>query len=210
NGLWVGEQPSALSGLTFAEQLVIARSRHSFCVAEVARSHQRFLAANVVVFGQPIDRLYDVLPPPCKEIELCLAILFVGHATPTDEDVRRTPFLIRRNVVLNTLRWLKLNNRLYAPVEISMENLNSFPDDRPPVGILNRPGSDATPSEAAAPVYDGDPVRAVGDGEASFVVHTLDAPDLAHMTYEAKVALAISHFERGGAAIAYGHNKDPE
>lgn len=57
NGLWVGETPSALLGLSYVEQLVIAKSRHSFCVAQVARSGQRFLAANVIVFGQPIDRV---------------------------------------------------------------------------------------------------------------------------------------------------------
>lgn len=121
NGLWVGDTPSVLQGLSYVEQLVIAKSCHSFCVAQVARSGQRFLAANVIVFGQPTERVYNVLPPPREDIQQCLAILFVGSAKPTDEDVRRTPFLVRRNVVYRALQWLKLNNSLYECVEISTD-----------------------------------------------------------------------------------------
>ncbi|KAI0675206.1 hypothetical protein C8Q78DRAFT_1113376 [Trametes maxima] len=66
NGRWVGSTPACLLDLSYVEQLVIAKFRHSFCVAQVSRSHQRYLAANVIVFGQPIDRVYDVLPPPAR------------------------------------------------------------------------------------------------------------------------------------------------
>ncbi|KAI0643078.1 hypothetical protein C8Q79DRAFT_1095744 [Trametes meyenii] len=204
NGRWIGEQPPELQGLSYVEQLIIARHRHSFCVAQVARSAQRYLAANVVVFGQPVDRLYSVLPPHRKEIAQCLAILFVGSAKPSDEDIRRTPFLVRRDVVARALRWLQLNNDLYSDVEISNANLASYEEGQPPVGIVYRPQSTSTSPESLA-VYETSSDRSVGEGEVSFVVHALHAPDLARMTYEAKVALAVRHFESGNGVLAYGH-----
>ncbi|KAL1944337.1 hypothetical protein VTO73DRAFT_3522 [Trametes versicolor] len=70
NGRWVGATPPALQSLSYVEQLVIAKYRHSFCVAQVTTS----------------DRVYNTLPPPRADIEACLAILFVGSARPSDED----------------------------------------------------------------------------------------------------------------------------
>lgn len=209
NGRWVGDQPLALAGLSYVEQLIIARHRHSFCVAQVARSGQRFLATNVIIFGQPVPRLYAALPPPRSDIEQCLAILFVGTAKPTDEDIRRTPFLVRRPVVVRALQWLQLNNPLYADIEISYANLDTYPTDSPPVCVIHRPRSSTSGPENLA-VYQTSDERAVTDGPSSFVVHTLHAPDLARMTYEAKIALAVRHFEDGNGVLAYGHDVTPE
>lgn len=209
NGRWVGDQPACLVGLSYVEQLIIARYRHSFCVAQVARSGQRFLATNVIIFGQPVDRMYSALPPPRQDIEQCLAILFVGAAKPTDEDVRRTPFLVRHSNVLRALNWLQLNNPHYSDITISLENLATYPEDSPPVCVIHRPHSSTAGPENLA-VYESGNERSVTDGESSFVVHTLHAHDLARMTYDAKVAAAIRHFEDGHAALAYGHDPAPQ
>ncbi|OJT04379.1 hypothetical protein TRAPUB_4922, partial [Trametes pubescens] len=163
-----------------------------FCVAQVTRSHQRYLAANVIVFGQPVD-----------------PILFVGSAKPTDEDVRRTPFLVRRDKVLAALNWLKLNNPLYASVGISHENLQDYPEDAPPVGIVFRPRASGSAPESLA-VYESVTDRETAEGDAPFIVHGLDGGDLARMSYDAKVAIAIRHFDDGHAALAYGHDPVPE
>ncbi|RDX56135.1 hypothetical protein OH76DRAFT_1452215 [Lentinus brumalis] len=164
NGRWIGECPPQLQGLTYVEQLLIARQRHSFCVAQVS-SGQRFLAANVIVFGQPVARLLDVLPPPKKEIEECLAILFVGSAKPTDEDIRRTPFL-----------WLQLNSVAYHDVRISHENLATYTDNEPPVGIIYRRTSSTAPDESLA-VYESVNERGVDNGECLFTVHGLSSSE---------------------------------
>ncbi|KAI0367204.1 hypothetical protein BV20DRAFT_1045728 [Pilatotrama ljubarskyi] len=168
-----------------------------------------YLAANVVVFGQPVDRVYNILPPPRGDMEECLAILFVGSARPSNEDVRRTPFFVRHRKVMDALKWLKLNHRLYFDVEISTANLESYPEDAPPVGVVFRPtqsGSDAQ----SLPVYETTSDRFVSSGDAPFIVHGLSVPDLARMTYDAKVALAIRHFDGGNPALAYGHTPQPE
>ncbi|KAI0640824.1 hypothetical protein C8Q79DRAFT_920850, partial [Trametes meyenii] len=104
NGRWIGKQPAELQGpLSYVKQLVIARHRHSAARIERPEQHKNYLAANVIVFGQPVDRLYTVLPSHRKEIQQCLAILFVGSVKPTDEDIRRTPFLVWRDVVARSL-----------------------------------------------------------------------------------------------------------
>lgn len=93
--------------IRYVEQLLIARNRHSFCVAQVTRGKQRYLTANAIIFGQPVARMYEMLPPPRIDIEQCLAILFVGSAKPTNVDISRTPFIVRHAVVLRALEWLK-------------------------------------------------------------------------------------------------------
>lgn len=209
NGRWVGSTPPALQSLSYVEQLIIAKYRHSFCVAQVTTSGQRYLAANVIVFGQPVDRVYTTLPPPRADIEACLAILFVGSARPSDEDVRRTPFLVRHRKVMAALRWLKLNHPLYTDLTISQANMDSYPQDTPPVGIVYRPAPSSTPAESL-PVYETSSERETATGDAPFVVHGLDGPELARMSYDAKIALAVKHLDDGHAALAYGHYSQPE
>ncbi|EIW51497.1 uncharacterized protein TRAVEDRAFT_79973, partial [Trametes versicolor FP-101664 SS1] len=63
NGLWLGDCPPELQGLRYVEQLLVARNRHSFCVAQVTRGRQRYLTANAIIFGQPVARMYSMLPP---------------------------------------------------------------------------------------------------------------------------------------------------
>ncbi|TFK79179.1 hypothetical protein K466DRAFT_506002, partial [Polyporus arcularius HHB13444] len=179
NGRWVGECPKELQGLTYVEQLLIARHRHSFCVAQVSCG-QRFLAANVIVFGQPVARMYDALPPPKKDIQECLAVLFVGAAKPTDEDVRRTPFLVRPPIVHGALRWLQLNSHSYEDVRISVENLATYVENEPPVGIIYRQTAPSAPDESLA-VYEALNERAVDEGECLFTVHGVDSADLVNM-----------------------------
>lgn len=66
NGRWIGECPAELQGLRYVEQLLIARNRHSFCVAQVSRGKQRYMTANAIIFGQPVARMYAQLPPLVK------------------------------------------------------------------------------------------------------------------------------------------------
>ncbi|KAI0349502.1 hypothetical protein OH77DRAFT_1489401, partial [Trametes cingulata] len=73
NGRWIGDVPSVLQGLSYAEELLIARFRRNYCVAHV-KGGQRYLKANAILFEQPVLRVYDILPPPRKELEDCFAI----------------------------------------------------------------------------------------------------------------------------------------
>ena len=79
------------------------------------------MKVNVVAFESPVPKIYAMLPPPHEDIEDVLAILFTGPSKPTPEDFARTPFLVRRNAVMNALEWLKLNHADYTDIEISKE-----------------------------------------------------------------------------------------
>lgn len=208
NGRWIGSIPALLAKLTYVEQMLIAIYRHSFCVAQVTMG-QRFLAANVVVFGQPVARAYDVLPPPRQDIEQTLAILFVGPAKPTDTDVRRTPFLLRSTMVRLALEWLSCNNEAYSQVRFSPENLAEYPEDEPPVGIVYHQTRDVASGESSA-VYQSRSELGVSKGDCPFVVHCLVGEDLANMTYDEKVTRAVIYFREGGKALAVGHDRDPQ
>ncbi|KAI0361480.1 hypothetical protein OH77DRAFT_1365127, partial [Trametes cingulata] len=207
NGRWLGECPPVLRDLTYAEQLLIARNRHSFCVAQVSQG-QRYMTANVIIFGQPVIKMYKTLPPPRADIEECLAILFVGSAKPTNEDVSRTPFLVRHTVVARALQWLILNHDDYSDVTLSLDNLREYPEDEPPVGVVFRK-KDTVSGENLA-VYQDHVEHAVDEGPCSFVVHGLFGGELVDMSYDEKVAHALRYFDSGGAALSYGHHKRPE
>lgn len=208
NGRWLGECPPELQGLRYVEQLLIARNRHSFCVAQVSTGKQRYMTANAIIFGQPVARMYSVLPPPRKDIEECLAILFVGTAQPTNEDVSRTPFLVRHAVVMRALQWLMLNHPDYYHINISLDNMREYPEDEPPVGVVYRVRDTGTGENLA--VNQTEIEHAVETGECSFVVHGLCGSEFANMTYDQKVRYAVRYFDGGGKAMYYGHERKPQ
>ncbi|EPS97382.1 hypothetical protein FOMPIDRAFT_1128451 [Fomitopsis schrenkii] len=139
NGLWIGDIPPPLQALSFVEKILVAKYRHNACVVEVHQGNgapgQRKMRANTVIFPQPIDKVYTVLPPPRDDLDDVLAILFVGPCVPTEADYRRTPLLVRHRVVSRALEWLVPNNREYADVVISPDNLASYGESEPPVGV---------------------------------------------------------------------------
>ncbi|KAH9884318.1 hypothetical protein C8Q73DRAFT_617447, partial [Cubamyces lactineus] len=137
NGRWIGDVPTVLRDLTFGEELLIARFRRNYCVAHV-KGGQGKLRANAIVFEQPTLRTYDVLPPPRQELDECFALIFSGPVKPTNDDYKRTPFIIRHRVVMSALRWLKLNHAHYRDVTISRSNLTEYDDDLPPVHVVHR------------------------------------------------------------------------
>jgi len=133
-GLWLGKIPDELQQLSFAERLLIGRVRHNRCVVRVAKGMHKMIA-NAVAFEHPMQKIYTVLPPPIEEMDEVLAFIFTGPCQPTEDDFCRTPLLVRQNKVAKALEWLKFNHRDYADLEISYKNLESYPEDSPPVVI---------------------------------------------------------------------------
>jgi len=133
-GLWLGAIPDELQQLSFAEKLLIGRVRHNQCVVRVAKGMHKMIA-NAVTFEHPMQKIYTVLPPPIEEMDEVLAFIFTGPCQPTEDDFQRIPLLVRRNKVAKALEWLKLNHSDYADLEISYKNLESYPEDSPPVVI---------------------------------------------------------------------------
>lgn len=126
NGIWIGAIPEQLRDLTFAECLLIAKIRHNRCLIRVSSGRAK-MTANVVMFANPILKIYKVLPPSREDLEEILAFIFTGPTQPGPEEIERTPMLVRRNKVANALEWLKLNHKDYQELEISQTNLESYP-----------------------------------------------------------------------------------
>ncbi|KAL0960049.1 hypothetical protein HGRIS_011697 [Hohenbuehelia grisea] len=130
------------------------------------------MQANAICFEAPVAQLYNKLPPPREDLDDVLAILFRGPAKPTELDFRRTPFLVRRNKVLEALRWLKLNHDDYMDIEISAQNLETYPENYPPVTIEYRQ-TDTSKIPEGTSLHDMDADMGTEEGECSFVVHGL-------------------------------------
>ena len=94
NGLWIGEIPDELQGLTYAEQLLIARVRHNRCIVKVSSGMYK-MCANAISFSNPMPKIYNVLPPPIEEMDEVLAFIYTGPCKPTKADFKRTPMLVR-------------------------------------------------------------------------------------------------------------------
>ncbi|GBE88471.1 hypothetical protein SCP_1302870 [Sparassis crispa] len=138
-----------LQQLNFIEKLIVAHYRHNYFVVQVNMG-QRKLSANAVVFPQPVERLHNILPPPREDLDKCLAVLFTGPCKPSPADYKCMPLLVRHTIILNALRWLRLNHCDYEDIQISHSNLASYSEEEPSVYVVHHPSSGSTPAASVA------------------------------------------------------------
>lgn len=210
NGFWVGPVPDELANLTFVEQLLVARVRTNRCVVRVSCGQSKMMA-NAISFASPMVKVYHHLPPPRDDLEEGLAFLFTGISPPTDEDLKRTPMLVRRNVVKRALDWLKLNHADYSDLQIDYSALNSYPEEGIPLHIKKCIVEDATNIVAAATsVHDTEEEQGATAGECPFSVCGLIGSSLEGMSMATRKAIALHHLRTGGSVLAIGHQEKPE
>ena len=209
NGLWVGDVPAVLSNLRFAERMLVSRIRHNYCVVKVA-SGGRKLKANAIMFSNPMQRIYDKLPPPCSELDEVLAYIFTGSTKPTAEDMKQTPLLVRRNAVAEALEWLVVNHSGYDDVVIDRDALASYPDEGPPVTVLYYERDSNKDAESQS-LDDMEAEDGIESGECLFTVHGLVGEQL-NTVSSTKIlrAEALKHMNSNGKVLAIGHNDVPE
>ena len=206
DGLWLGNVPDELTGLTFAEKLLISRIRRNACIARVA-SGGRKLVAKAVMFTNPLPKVYSVLPPPREDIDEVLAIIYTGLTKPTPADLHRTPFLVRRNKVGRALRWLVANHSDYSDVEISQSNLASYPEHDVPVTIEYKE-SFSNKSPESMSVHETVEEDGTATGPCPFAVHGMMGTAMSNMSTEALKTVALEHLESGGKMLAIGHSEE--
>lgn len=207
NRLWIGKVPKELECLSYVEKLLVARLRHTCSFVKVS-SGMRKMKANIIAFESPVAKVYNILPPPCDEINDVLAILFTGPCHPTPEELKRTPFLVSRKKVASALEWLRLNHCDYADIEISKENLESYPDNGIPVSIQYQSSTTNKVSEGTS-VFDNTEEDGTDTGQCSFSVHGLTSELLDAMPLNTVKAMAIQHLNNGGKMMAVGHSEEP-
>ena len=208
NGMWLGNLPQELADLTFAEQLLVARVRHNRCLVRVSSGWHK-MTANAISFANPTPIVYDVLPPSQDELEEILAFIYTGPCKPTAKDFERTPLLVRKNKVGKMLNWLKLNHCDYYDLDISQRNLDSYPENGPPV-VVEYLSSVHNKALEATSVHDNEEETGTSCGPCPFVVHGITGEEYSTKTLKALKAIAIGHLMKDGKILAVGHASKAE
>jgi len=209
NGLWLGTVPPQLQDLLFAEQLLISCIRRNHCVVQVSSGMHK-MKANVIMFENPMPKIYQRLPPSLEDLDEVLAFLYTRPCRPTEEDLERTPLLVRKNRVSDALEWLKLNHADYHDLDIAYDNLDAYPDNGPPV-VVTYWGAAANKNPESASAFDNETEEGVDSGPCPFVVNGLTGEKLANMGPTALAALAARHLKQdGGKVLAISHAEKPE
>ncbi|EJD34238.1 hypothetical protein AURDEDRAFT_42742, partial [Auricularia subglabra TFB-10046 SS5] len=137
-----------------------------------------------------------------------LAIVFTGIARPTDELLKRVPFLVRRNKVRAALEWLKRNNILYKDITISEHNLQSYKDGEIPYLISWHKDDSNNPVHARA-LNDDRTAIGTSTGPCAFSVNGVAFDMVNPHNLNAIKAIAANHMVKG-EALAVPHGETPE
>ncbi len=175
--LWLGEVPEVLSRLSFVERMLISCVHHNCCFIRVALAGHpglgsRKMISHVIAFEAPVSKIYDILPPLRDQLDEVLAILFTGPTLPTNDEMKRTPLLIRHHNIVDALSWLQLNHCDYEHVDISMENLATYVDGEAPVVIMHKDQESNKVPEGTS-VFDNKEADGTTKGPCPVVVHGL-------------------------------------
>lgn len=211
NGLWIGDIPDELKDLSFAERILIAKVRHNRCVMRVSSGRIR-MRANAVMFSNPTVKVYHKLPPTLDELDEVLAFVYIGTCKPTDADFERTPMLVRRNKIANALEWLKLNHCDYADLEISKENLDSYPLNGVPVTVEYTELDEQATNQVPGTLSSHDELQDEGtdSGPCPFSVHGMTGADYAGISMNAIKVKALKHLADKGKTLKVGHDDVPQ
>jgi len=209
NGLWLGSVPQQLQNLSYAEQLLVSRVRHNKCIVKVSSGMHK-MKANVIAFENPTPKIYERLPPPIGDLDEVLAFIYTGPCRPSPADMERTPLLVRRKKVTEALEWLVLNHADYHNMDIAYDNLESYPDNGPPVVVTYRSAFTNKDPEAVS-AFDNEKEEGVEEGPCPFIVNGVTGERLNTMGPTAMKALAAKHLnEDDGRVLAIGHAEKPE
>ena len=147
------------------------------------------------------------MPSPIEELNQVLAFIYTDPCHPTFEDFKYTPLPVQRKKVGVALEWLKLNHIGYEDLNISYENLSSYPEDGPPVVVDYWRSSGKRDPEAIGQ-DDNDLEDDTSIGPCPFVVHGLTGEGLATKSLKVLIAIAMDHMEKTRKVLAIGHEKE--
>ncbi|EIW62909.1 uncharacterized protein TRAVEDRAFT_113273 [Trametes versicolor FP-101664 SS1] len=182
NGLWIGEVPPQLQNLSFTEKMLIARVKHNHCIVKVHMSGMSKLCANVVSHSLPMPKIYSVLPPRCEELSKVLAILSMAANIPVHACHNMYPSC---GTVYRALRPLEYTlgggGEILLAVTVSYDNINSYPEDEPPVIVNYSKSMESNVDPEASAVNASEEDEGADDGACPFVVHGFTGASLEHM-----------------------------
>jgi hypothetical protein len=140
NGMWVGNVPDQLRGLTIPEQKLISLYRHNSCIIKLHSpwhspdTAQPALKGNCITFPQNLSNIATSLPLSPNELSASIKIVFVGSSMPSRQHLRKI-LTVRRQRIFNALVWLKGNNLLYSHISLDKHIIAALPVDDVPESI---------------------------------------------------------------------------
>jgi hypothetical protein len=131
NFRWIGPVPRELNDLTWVEEALVARS-HLF--GRVFRLEERkhgepaysSIKGHIVLVPQNTMRLLDILPMSPDALADMAHVVWVGRSEP-DISKLAPYFKVRKQRVMDALRWLQQNHEDYQNVTIDNMELNKWP-----------------------------------------------------------------------------------
>ncbi|KAF5320606.1 hypothetical protein D9611_013752 [Ephemerocybe angulata] len=170
------------------------------------------MISNVIAFEHPSKKIYERLPMCKDELSEVISILYTGTTPPSDDDLKRTPVLVRREKIRRALEWLKLNHKDYADLSIDYETLATYDLEGVPIGVLRSEALDGEGNvlAAAKSVFETEHEQGTEDGPCPFTVHGLTAERHGNMTPTQRKVAAMQYLKSGGSSLAIGHDTSPQ
>ena len=151
NNLWVGKIPWQLSSLTLPEHILVAHASPRVYVYKLYpkslnrhmddTTYQQGMRGNVSTHALNVNAMADMvcgrmMPRPPSTLLSTISITIIGHGK-LPKSYLRSLFRVRRAVVFEALKWLKINNpKYYGDIDISEERLQMLPEDDVPDEML--------------------------------------------------------------------------
>jgi hypothetical protein len=131
NFRWIGSVPEELKDLTWVEEALVARSHlfgRVFRLEERKRGEPTYssLKGHIVLVPQNTMRLLNILPMSPDALADIAHVVWVGKAVP-DVSKLAPQFTVRKQRVVEALRWLQQNHEDYQNVMIDNVELDKWP-----------------------------------------------------------------------------------
>lgn len=142
NNMWLGDVPAELQGLTIPEQKLISLYRHNSCIIKLhspfysTTTAQTAIKGNCITFLQNVPNIVNSLPLTLNDLCDTLKVIFIG-ARPPDRIQLKKVLTVRKDKIVQALRWLKKYNVLYQNININLENIAQLPEDDVPECIMS-------------------------------------------------------------------------
>jgi hypothetical protein len=127
--------PFHLPKLNYIESHIISRLQIQTGIVKLSqfsRINSQFgFRGHFITKPQNPDQLLNILPMNISTLSDALHVIFVTEkkGQPPTLNTFKSLFKVSRSKIKSWLLWLKTNNPYYANVEISDENLQSYPDE---------------------------------------------------------------------------------
>jgi len=129
NYRWIGAVPPQLQGLTWIEELLIARSHLAGHIVRLQNRNATSyfgLKGHVILLPQAPTKLLDILPLPPSSLPDIVRVVWVGRPV-RNFDVLRDHFSVRTRKVYDALVWLIQNDEDYKDVTIDRSLFERWP-----------------------------------------------------------------------------------